>query len=107
MEHSRRNHLKNALSVIALVLSLAALQSPLWRPAGVSRCLTAKAGGTVLLDYGHDIERASILQKRTASLTAAGPHRLMIHAHAPGRTSLIINYRDGQSRLYEVVVLPG
>jgi hypothetical protein len=101
------NIVKNALSVIALLLSLAAVQSPLWRPAVPPRCVTAKAGGTVLVDYGRAIDRASILQKRTATLTAAGPHRLMIHAHAPGRTCLIINYKDGQSRLYEVVVIPG
>ena len=90
-----------------MVLSLAVLQSPLWLPAMRPLCVTAKTGGTVLFNYGRDIDTATILEKRIASLTDAGLHQLMIHAHAPGRTCLIINYKGGESRLYEVVVLPG
>ena len=107
MEIRRAKGLMNVVGVTALMLLLAALQSPLWRPATAPQCFTAKPGGTLLFDYGRDIVRASILQKHTASLSSAGPHRLAIHAHAPGRTCLIIHYKNGENRLYEVVVLPG
>ena len=106
MEVSRNKYLKNALGATALVLSLAALQGPLWRPAVPPRHFTAKPGGTVLFDYGRDMIKASILQKGTASITSAGPHQLAIHGHVPGRTALFIKYSDGETKMYEVVVLP-
>jgi hypothetical protein len=99
--------LKNALSITALLISLAALQCPLWFPAGALRCVTARAGDNVFFDYEDDIRKATIMQSGTATVLATGPRQLMIHGNAPGRTCLIINYKDGQSRLFEVVVLPG
>jgi hypothetical protein len=105
MESLRSTHLKNFLSITALGLSLAALQSPLWRPT--PRSVTAKAGGTVVLTYDGELENAMIFQKRTATLSAAGPGRLVIHGHAPGKTSLLIRYKDGERTVYEVVVPPG
>jgi hypothetical protein len=107
MKSNRSRYLKNALSITALLLSLAALQCPLWLPAVATRTVTAKAGATVFFEYEGRLAKASILQSRTASLSAAGPYKLAIHAHTPGRTCMIIHYKDGRSRLYEVVVLPG
>jgi hypothetical protein len=107
METRRNIALKNALSTTALLISLAALQCPLWLPAMATHSVTAKAGGTVVFDYDGDIARATILQGRTANVEATGPRQLMIHGNMPGRTCLIIKNKDGQSRLYEVVVLPG
>jgi hypothetical protein len=107
METRRHNCLKNALSVTALLISLAALQSPLWRPASEPYCVTAKAGGTVTFDYNCDIEKATILHRRTATLSVTGPRQVKIHGVAPGRTALIIRYGGGESRLYKVVILPG
>jgi Flp pilus assembly secretin CpaC len=104
---TRHSFLKNALSITALVISLAALQCPLWLPALATHRITAKTGGTAVFDYEHDIEKATILRSTIANISAAGPHQLMIHGNKPGRTTLIINYKDGKSRLYEVVVLPG
>lgn len=72
METSRNTYLKNALSVTALLLSLAALQSPLRRPAFNSPSFTATTGGTVSFDYGRDIEKATVLESRTATLSAGG-----------------------------------
>jgi hypothetical protein len=107
MQTRHHNFLKNALAITALLISLAALQSPLWRPDTAPRCVTAKAGGTVTFDYQSDIEKATILHRRTASLAVTGPRQLVIHGNAPGRTCLIIHYKGGESRLYEVVILPG
>lgn len=106
MKKALNRYLKNTLSAAALVLSLAALQSPLWPPAVPVLSVTAKAGSTVLLDYGSEMRKAIILQNRTASLSSAGPHQLAIHAHAPGRTALIVTYKNGESRMYDVVVVP-
>ena len=106
MEIRHSKTLKNALGVTVLLLALAALQSPLWRPAVAPRCVTAKAGGTVFFEYEYDIEKATILHGRTASVAATGPRELKIHGNAPGHTCLIIHYKGGESRLYEVVLLP-
>jgi hypothetical protein len=100
-------HLKNFLGVSALLLSLAVLQSPLWRPKETPRCVTAKAGGTVVFPYQGELENAMVFRKRTATLSAAGPGKIAIHAHAPGRTSLLIRLKGGESKVYELVVLPG
>ena len=106
--NSRNNsHLKNLLAMLALLLSLAALQGPLWRPGEAPRCLTATSGGTVTVAYDRELENAMIFQNATASLSADAKGELVIHGHAPGRTRLIIRYKDGASRVYEVVVLPG
>ncbi len=107
MQPRVKHYLINALSVTALVLSLAAVQSPLWRPVLGTPCFTAKTGGIVFFDYGREIEKATILQSHTASLSAVGPHQLAIHAHAPGHTRMLIKYKDGERKLYDVVVLPG
>jgi len=100
-------HLKNSLAILALLLALATVQGPLWRPAAGSRSVTAKAGSTVIIAYEGEIERALIFQKGTASLTGAGHGQLAIHANAPGRTRMLLRYKGGESRLYEVVVIPG
>ena len=107
MDTRRHILLKNALSITALILSMAALQSPLWRPRVAPRSVTAKAGGTATVACEGEIEKAMIFHKRTATLTAPGPGQLMIHGHAPGKTSLLIRYKDGDSAIYEVVVIPG
>ena len=99
-------HLKNSLAILALLLALATVQGPLWRPAAGSRSVTAKAGSTVIFPYEGEIERALIFQKGTAYLTPAGPGRLVIHANAPGKTRMLLRYKTGESRLYEVVILP-
>ena len=107
MNLRNNTHRKNLLGVLALLAALAALQSPLWRPAEAPRSLTAKSGGTVTVTYDRELENAMIFQKATASLSAGAKGELVIHGHAPGRTRLLIRYKDGASRVYEVVVLPG
>ena len=106
MEARHSSRIKNLLSVTSLLLSLAALQGPLWRPHAAPRYVTAKVGGTAVLTYDGAIQRASIFEKRTASLSTGGPHQILIHGHAPGRTSLMIVYQNGERALYRVVVLP-
>ena len=107
MKRRHHNLLKNALSIGALVISLGALQSPLWRPVVAPRCVTAKAGKTVTFEYEYNIEKATILHSRTAGVLASGPRQLMIHGREPGHTCLIIRYKGGESKLFDVVVLPG
>lgn len=100
------NGLKNTLSIIALLLSLAALQSPLWRPKIAGPAVTMQPGGTAVFAYSGEIEKATILHSGTATLSAGGPRQIVIHAHQPGRTHLLIHYKNGQSKLYEVIVRP-
>jgi hypothetical protein len=107
MTTQRSTFLKNFLSITALLLSLAALQSPLWRPNPAPLYVTAKAGATVIFPYKGQIEKAVIFRKKNATLSAGSPGQLMIHAHNPGKTSMLIRYKDGVSRLFELIVLPG
>lgn len=107
MNSGRSPHLKNFLAVTILVLSLAGFQSPLWRPDPAPQYVTAKAGGTVIVPYKGEIERAMVFQKRNATLSAAGPGQLAVHGHTPGKTSLLIRFKGGESKLYELIVRPG
>ena len=91
---------------MALLLSLATLQSPLWRPRTAPVCVTAKVGEIAILAYDGEIDKAVIFQMRTASLSSAGSGQLAIYGHEAGKTSLLIRFKDGDSKLYEVVVLP-
>jgi hypothetical protein len=105
MKSSTLTHVRNFVRITALILSLAALQSPLWRPP-VDR-VTAKSGGTADVIYGGQLEKAMIFKRQNATLTAPGPGHLVIHGHAPGKTSLLIRCKGGISKVYEIVVLPG
>jgi len=107
MENSRSDRRKNLLALLALMLSLAALQSPLWRPAAPPRSLTARAGGSIDVEYDGKLEKAVIFRRGLATLSAGGPGKLVIHAHTPGKTSLLIQFKGGASKVYDVVVLPG
>jgi hypothetical protein len=107
MRTSWSTFLKNVLSITALLLSLAALQSPLWRPNPSPLSVTARSGATVVFSYQGQLEKAIIFRKSNATLSAGGPGQIMIHAHHPGKTSMLIRYKDGDSRLYELVILPG
>jgi hypothetical protein len=107
MQSRGTRYLKNSLSILALLLSLAALQSPLWLPVIAPRCLTATVGLTVILPYQGEIEKATIFQKRMATLYQGGPGQLMIHGNVPGKTNLLIRYKHGDTKLYEIVILPG
>jgi hypothetical protein len=99
-------HIKNFLAVTALVLSLATLQRPLWRPDPIPQ-LTAKAGCTVIVPYKGQIERALIFHKRNATLSGAGPGELAVHGHAPGKMSLLIRFKGGESKVYDLIVVLG
>ena len=107
MKNRHSSYLKNFLGLTALLLSLVCLQSPLWRPADVPENVTAKAGSAVIFAYHGDLEKAVIFRKRMATLSAGGPGKLVIHGHAAGKTSLLIFYKDGKSKLYDLVVSPG
>jgi hypothetical protein len=107
MTRSGSESFKEFLSVIALALSLATLQSPLWRPGPAPHCVTAKSGGTALVTFDGELDKATIFQRRTATLSTAGPGQIMVHGREPGKTSLIIRCKDGNSTVYDVVILPG
>lgn len=106
MDSRKHKYLKNVLGIFAFLLSFAALQSPLWRPVIADPPVTAKVGGTVVFQYGRDMEKAVILRSSTATLTAGGRHQLVIHGRHPGHTHLLIKYKDGERKLYDIVVVP-
>ena len=107
MQPSTHQKCKSFLAILALLLSLAALQSPLWRPESAPQSITAKAGGTALVNFDGELDRATIFHRKTATLSNVGPGQIMVHGWNPGKTSLLIRCKDGNSTVYEVVILPG
>jgi hypothetical protein len=107
MRTRRSTFLKNLLSITALLLSLAALQSPLWQPNPSPLSVTAKSGTTVIFAYQGQLQKAIIFHKSNATLSPGSPGQILIHAHHPGKTSMLIQCKDADSRLYELVILPG
>lgn len=107
MLNRRTNWFQDFLSIGVVVLALAVVQSPLWRPMAAPRSVTATIGASVVVPYRGEITKATIFRTQTATISADGPGRIMIHGHRPGTTNLLIRYKDGGSQIYEVVVLPG
>ena len=106
MENRRSTVKKSLLCTGTLLLSLAALQSALSRPHRAPHCVTVGAGESTVVEYDRNIEKAGILEKRMATPDLTGPRRLVVHGLEPGRTDLIICSKDGESDIYDLVVLP-
>ena len=99
--------MKNFLSMLALILSLAALQSPLWQPKNSARLLTIETGTSLVVAYDRDVEKAGIMERKTATPILKSVREVMVHGNAPGRTTLIICSKDGRSEMYDVMVKTG
>jgi hypothetical protein len=97
-------NLKNLLSIGILILLLAALQAPLWRPGNVPQYISVTAGSSVEITSGREMVRAGIRESRTAAPKLLNPHKLLIGGRASGATQLLIFYQHGPGNIYQVVV---
>jgi Flp pilus assembly secretin CpaC len=95
---------QSAIAIFVLMLSLAALQSPLWRsPSSVSP-FAVRAGGAVLVSSQTPIAQISLDQNAQATAELVGDHEVLIRGKALGETQLHVVSRDGRASTYRVVV---
>ncbi len=90
---SKRRSTHNKQSVIAigvLMLSLAALQSPLWRLQNAMAAVTVRSGGATLIGSDRPIAEIAVEQPGQATAEVVGDHEVLIRGKALGETRLKI-----------------
>lgn len=106
-DSQRAENKKSLLSIGVLMLSLAALQGPLWRyQQTTAQPIAVRTGGATLI--ASDLPIASIALDGTGQATAevVGDREVLIRGKALGESRLIIASRDGRTIRYRVVVQP-
>ena len=95
---------KSLIAIGVLMLSLAALQSPLWRSPAAGFPVVVRSGGATLVASDRPIAHISLDQAAQATAEIVGDHEVLIRGKALGETQLKIASADGHSRTYRVVV---
>jgi hypothetical protein len=105
MESPRRRaeHKQSLIAIGALMLSLAALQSPLWRPQASTQ-VAVRSGGAMLIASDRPISQIAVDQSAQATAEVVGDHEVLIRGKALGETQLRVVSKDGATRTYQVVV---
>lgn len=106
MEGPRRSA-QNKQSLIAvgvLILSLAALQSPLWRSPAAGAPVAVRSGGAALIASDRPIAQVTLNRNNQATAEVVGDYEVLIRGKALGETQLQIVSKDGHTSLYHVVV---
>lgn len=94
---------KSALAIFVLMLSLAALQSPLWRSPATSS-LAVRSGGAALVSSQTPVARVMVEQDGQATAEVVGEREVLVRGKAAGQTTLRVVSRDGHATTYRVVV---
>jgi hypothetical protein len=107
-DSQRAQNKKSLLSVGVLMLSLAALQSPLWRaqsgsPDG-SPPVGVRSGGATLIASDRPIAGITVDRPQQATAEIVGDREVLIRGKALGEARLTISTKDGHARMYRVVV---
>ena len=103
--HSERAHNKKSLlSIGVLMLSMAALQGPLWRSQQTIPSIAVRTGGATLVASDRPIAGITIDQTPQATAEVVGDREVLVRGKALGEARLMISSKDGQTRVYRVVV---
>ena len=100
----RATNKKSLLSVGVLMLSLAALQSPLWRGRAAVAPVSVRSGGASLVSTDRPIANAVIDQPLQASVEVVGEREVLVRGKALGEAHLTIASNDGGTVTYRVLV---
>ena len=100
----RAEHKKSLLSIGVLMLSLAALQSPLWRGAPPVAPIAVRSGGATLIASDHAIARIAVDGPQQATAEVVGEREVLIRGKALGEARLTIALKDGHVNTYRVIV---
>jgi Flp pilus assembly secretin CpaC len=95
---------KSLLAIGVLMLSLAALQSPLWRSQTTGIPIAVRSGGATLIASDRPIAQIAVNSGAQATAEVVGDHEVLIRGKALGETQLQIDSKDGHSATYRVVV---
>jgi hypothetical protein len=102
-----RSSAENKQSIIAigvLMLSLAALQSPLWHSQATGAAVAVRSGGATLFASDRPIAQVALDSTAQATAEVVGDHEVLIRGKALGETQLQIASKDGHTSTYRVVV---
>jgi Flp pilus assembly secretin CpaC len=95
---------KSLLAIGVLMLSLAALQSPLWRSSAAGIPVAVHTGRATLIASDRSIAQITLDPAAPATAEIVGDHEVLIRGKALGETHLTIASQDGRSSTYRVVV---
>jgi hypothetical protein len=107
-DSQRAQNKKSLLSIGVLMLSLAALQSPLWRSQIASQegppQIAVRSGGATLIASDHPISGVAMDRIQQATAEVVGDREVLIRGKALGEAKLTISLKDGHATTYRVVV---
>jgi hypothetical protein len=100
----RAQNKKSLLSIGVLMLSLAALQGPLWRSRQVIVPVAVRAGGATLLQSDRPIAQVSMDSNPQATAEIVGDRDVLLRGKILGEARLTVALKDGHLNMYRVVV---
>ena len=100
----RARNKKSLLCIGVLMLSLAALQSPLWRMQPAAIQIVVRTGGATLIASDRPIAAVAVARPQQASAEVVGDREVLVRGKALGETTLMISTKDGRNSTYRVVV---
>jgi hypothetical protein len=104
-ESQRAQNKKSLLSAGVLLLSLAALQSPLWRTQQSMVRVPVRTGGATLVHADRPIAGVTMDENQRAVAEIVGEREVLIRGRALGEAHLTVALQDGRKIAYRVVVL--
>lgn len=85
------------------MLSLAALQSPLWRPHSNTAAVEVRSGGATLVSLDAPIAEIKI-DGSQATAEVVGDREVLIKGKALGESRIFVLSKDGKTDSFRVVV---
>jgi len=103
-DSQRAQNKKSLLSIGVLMLSLAALQSPLWRAQQAVVQVPVRSGGAALLSTDRPIAEIRMAENQQATAELVGDREVLIKGKALGEARLTVASKDGHTSTYRVMV---
>jgi hypothetical protein len=103
-DSQRAQNKKSLLSIGVLMLSLAALQGPLFRAQQAASPIAVRSGGATLLTMDRPIAEIQLDRTHQATAEVVGEREVLVRGKALGETHLRVLLKDGRSNIYRVVV---
>ena len=103
-DSQRAQNKKSLLSVGVLMLSLAALQGPLWRARPAISEIGVRSGGAALIASDRPIAEITMDRNQLVTAEVVGDREVLVRGKARGEARLLISSKDGHTSVYRVVV---
>ena len=103
-DSQRAQNKKSLLSIGVLMLSLAALQGPLFRAQQSSAPVAVRSGGATLISLDRPIGGINLDCTLQASAEVVGDREVLVRGKNLGEAHLTIALKDGHVNTYRVIV---